>query len=151
MTYIFAKTFVHDLDAMAAFYEAVFGLIPFGRHQDKMLGRDVDEVTYQSSYPGGPALTLIKYLDSTAPTAGEAVQGYMSDELEALVERALAHHDPHRITRDQSDEREGQQRDAQEGGYEHQQSLEKVSQHERTLLVVMQIQKKQASNLTPAM
>lgn len=91
MTYIFAKTFVHDLDAMAAFYEAVFGLIPFGRHQDKMLGRDVDEVTYQSSYPGGPALTLIKYLDSTAPTAGEAVQGYMSDDLEALVERALAH------------------------------------------------------------
>lgn len=91
MTYIFAKTFVHDLDAMAAFYEAVFGLIPFGRHQDEMLGRKVDEVTYQSSYPGGPALTLIRYLDSTAPTAGEAVQGFMSDDLEALVERALAH------------------------------------------------------------
>jgi predicted enzyme related to lactoylglutathione lyase len=48
-------------------------------------------VTYQSSYPGGPALTLIKYLDSTAPTAGEAVQGFMSDDLEALIERALAH------------------------------------------------------------
>lgn len=91
MTYIFAKTFVHDLDAMASFYENVFGLIPFGRHQDEMLGRKVDEVTYQSSYPGGPALTLIKYLDSTAPTAGEAVQGFMSDDLEALVERALAH------------------------------------------------------------
>lgn len=91
MTYIFAKTFVHDLDAMATFYENVFGLIPFGRHQDEMLGRKIDEVTYQSSYPGGPALTLIKYLDSTAPTAGEAVQGFMSDDLEALVERALAH------------------------------------------------------------
>lgn len=91
MTYIFAKTFVYDLDAMASFYENVFGLIPFGRHQDRMLGREVDEVTYQSSYPGGPALTLIKYLDSTAPTAGEAVQGFMSDDLEALVERALAH------------------------------------------------------------
>jgi predicted enzyme related to lactoylglutathione lyase len=91
MTYIFAKTFVHDLDAMASFYETVFGLIPFGRHQDEMLGRKVDEVTYQSSYPGGPALTLIKYLDSTEPTAGEAVQGFMSDDLEALVARALAH------------------------------------------------------------
>lgn len=91
MTYIFAKNFVHDLDAMASFYEAVFGLIPFGRHQDRMLGRDVDEVTYQSSYPGGPALTLIKYLDSTGPVAGEAVQGFMSDNLEALVERALAY------------------------------------------------------------
>jgi predicted enzyme related to lactoylglutathione lyase len=91
MTYIFAKTFVHDLDAMTSFYENVFGLIPFGRHQDAMLGRQVDEVTYQSSYPGGPALTLIKYLDSTGPVAGEAVQGFMSDNLEALVERALAH------------------------------------------------------------
>jgi len=91
MTYIFAKTFVHDLDAMASFYENVFGLVPFGRHQDEMLGRKIDEVTYQASYPGGPALTLIKYLDSTAPTAGEAVQGFMSDNLEALVERALAH------------------------------------------------------------
>jgi predicted enzyme related to lactoylglutathione lyase len=91
MTYIFAKTFVHDLDAMAAFYEKVFGLVPYGRHQDEMFGRKIDEVTYQSSYPGGPALTLIKYLDSTGPTAGEAVQGFMSDNLEALVERALAH------------------------------------------------------------
>lgn len=90
MTYVFAKTFVHDLDAMAAFYEQVFGLVPFGRHQDEMLGRQVDEITYQASYPGGPALTLIKYLDSAGPTAGEAVQGFMSDDLEALVVRALS-------------------------------------------------------------
>lgn len=91
ITYLFAKTFVHDLDAMAAFYENVLGLIPFGRHQDEMFGRKIDEITYQSSYPGGPALTLIKYLDSTGPVAGEAVQGFMSDDLEALVARALAH------------------------------------------------------------
>lgn len=91
MTYLFAKTFVHDLDAMASFYENVFGLVPFGRHQDEMLGRKIDEITYQSSYPGGPALTLIKYLDSAGPTAGEAVQGFMSDNLDALVERALVH------------------------------------------------------------
>lgn len=90
MTHIFAKTFVHDLDAMASFYETVFGLVPFSRHQDSMLGRQIDEITYQSSYPGGPALTLIKYLDSTGPVAGEAVQGFMSDNLEAVVERALA-------------------------------------------------------------
>ena len=90
MTYMFAKTFVHDLDAMAAFYEAVFGLVPFGRHKDAMLGREIDEITYQASYPGGPALTLIKYLDSTGPTAGEAVQGFMTNDLEAAVERARA-------------------------------------------------------------
>lgn len=90
MTYIFAKTFVHDLDAMASFYENVFGLVPFGRHQDAMFGRKIDEITFQASYPGGPALTLIKYLDSTGPQAGEAVQGFMTQDLEAVVERALA-------------------------------------------------------------
>lgn len=90
MTYIFAKTFVHDLDAMASFYENVFGLVPFGRHQDAMFGREIDEITFQASYPGGPALTLIKYLDSTGPQAGEAVQGFMTQDLEAVVERALA-------------------------------------------------------------
>ena len=88
--YSFSKTFVHDLDAMAAFYEEVFGLIPFNRHQDVMLGRAIDEITYQSTYQGGPALTLIKYMDSTVPAQGESVQGYITEDLEALVARAVA-------------------------------------------------------------
>jgi predicted enzyme related to lactoylglutathione lyase len=91
MTYIFAKTFVHDLDAMANFYQNVLGLIPNNRHQDQMFGRPIDEITFQASYSGGPALTLIKYLDSDGPLAGEAVQGFMTDDLEAVVERTLAH------------------------------------------------------------
>jgi len=86
--YGFAKTFVHDLDAMASFYEDVLGLIPFNRHQDVMLGRQIEEITYQSTYQGGPALTLIKYMDSKGPQAGEAVQGFITEDLEALVERA---------------------------------------------------------------
>jgi predicted enzyme related to lactoylglutathione lyase len=90
MTYVFAKTFVHDLDAMASFYEKVLGLIPHNRHQDAMFGRAIDEITYQASYPGGPALTLIKYMDSKGPTAGEAVQGFMTDDLEGVVERAIS-------------------------------------------------------------
>lgn len=88
--YGFAKTFVHDLDAMAAFYEEVFGLIAFNRHQDTMFGRPIDEITYQSTYQGGPALTLIKFLDSTGPSVGESVQGYVTEDLEALVRRAEA-------------------------------------------------------------
>lgn len=91
MTYLFAKTFVHDLDAMGAFYEAVFGLVRLDRHSDAMLGREIDEIMYQASYPGGPALTLISYRDSTAPVAGEAVQGFMTDDIEGVVARALAH------------------------------------------------------------
>lgn len=90
MSYIFGKTFVHDLDAMAKFYEEVLGVVPHNRHQDVMLGREIDEITYCPAYPGGPALTLIKYLDSIGPVAGEAVQGFLSQDLEATVARALA-------------------------------------------------------------
>lgn len=86
--YSFAKTFVHDLEAMGTFYEKVFGLIPYNRHQDAMLGRKIDEITYQSSYPGGPALTLIQYLDSRGPATQESVQGFVTEDLEALCQRA---------------------------------------------------------------
>ena len=43
--YVFSKIHVHDLNAMAKFYEAVFGLVPFNRHQDSMFGRKIDEIT----------------------------------------------------------------------------------------------------------
>lgn len=86
--YGFAKVFVHDLDAMGRFYEEVFGLIPFNRHQDVMLGRKIDEISFQASTPGGGALTLIHYLDSKGPLAGESVQGFTTTDIQALVKRA---------------------------------------------------------------
>lgn len=86
--YGFSKVFVHDLDAMARFYEAVFGLVPFNRHQDMMFGREIDEISYHATAPGAGALTLIQYLDSTEPTAGESVQGFTTTDIEALVKRA---------------------------------------------------------------
>ena len=36
------------------------------------------------------ALTLIQYLDSKAPLAGESVQGFTTTNIEALVKRAVA-------------------------------------------------------------
>ena len=47
--YGFSKVFVHDLDAMAAFYEDVFGLVRFNRHQDEMFGRKIDEISFQTN------------------------------------------------------------------------------------------------------
>ncbi len=88
--YVFSKVFVHDLEAMGAFYEEVFGLIPFNRHKDVMLGREIDEVTYQATSPGGPALTLIHYVDSEGPSRDESVQGFTTTDIEALVARAQA-------------------------------------------------------------
>lgn len=88
--YGFSKIFVHDLERMAEFYEEVFGLVRFDRHQDIMLGRKIDEITFQATYPGGSSLTLIKYLDSTAPTVGESVQGFITTDIHALAKRAEA-------------------------------------------------------------
>jgi predicted enzyme related to lactoylglutathione lyase len=88
--YGFSKVFVHDLDAMAAFYQEVFGLVPFNRHEDEMLGRKIDEITYQATQPGGGSLTLIRFLDSIGPVAGESVQGFTTSDIQALVRRATA-------------------------------------------------------------
>jgi predicted enzyme related to lactoylglutathione lyase len=87
---VFAKVFVHDLHAMAAFYEAVFGLVRIFEHKDAMLGRAIEEISYQAAYPGGLEVTLISYLDSTGPTAGESVIGFTTTDIAALVERARA-------------------------------------------------------------
>jgi len=86
--YGFAKVFVRDLDAMGRFYEEVFGLIPFNRHSDVMLGRKIDEISYQATSAGGGALTLIHYVDGNAPFVGESVQGFTTTDIEALVRRA---------------------------------------------------------------
>ena len=89
--YVFAKTFVRDLDAMGRFYSEVFGLVENNRHTDVMLGRAISEITYKPSAgreTGG--LTLISYLDGDVPTAGEAVQGFFTSDLEAVCNRALA-------------------------------------------------------------
>jgi predicted enzyme related to lactoylglutathione lyase len=84
----FSKVFVQDLHAMAAFYEEVFGLIPLNRHEDVMLGRKIDEITYQATDPGGGSLTLIQYLDSKGPITGESVLGFTTSDIHALVKRA---------------------------------------------------------------
>ncbi|MBY0400970.1 VOC family protein [Myxococcota bacterium] len=86
--YGFSKVFVRDLDAMGGFYEEAFGLIPFNRHADVMLGRKIDEISFQATSAGGGALTLIHYVDGNAPSAGESVQGFTTTDIEALVRRA---------------------------------------------------------------
>jgi len=89
--YVFAKTFVADLEAMGRFYAEVFGLVENNRHTDVMFGRPISEITYKPSAGrevGG--LTLISFLDGNPPAAGEAVQGFITQDLEAVCQRALA-------------------------------------------------------------
>ena len=87
---VFCKVFVHDLPAMAAFNEEVFGLVRIFEHSDEMMGRMISEISYGAGYPGGTELTLIHYHDSLAPMAGESVIGFTTTNLDSCVARAKA-------------------------------------------------------------
>ena len=87
---VFSKVFVHDLAAMAAFYEQVFGLVRIFEHSDSMMGRQISEIGYQAGFPGGLELTLIHYHDSTGPVVGELVVGFTTTDLDACIARAKA-------------------------------------------------------------
>jgi predicted enzyme related to lactoylglutathione lyase len=87
---VFCKVFVHDLPAMAAFYEEVFGLVRIFEHSDEMMGRQISEISFGAGYPGGTELTLIHYHDSKALLAGESVVGFTTTDLDACVSRARA-------------------------------------------------------------
>ncbi len=87
---VFCKVFVHDLPAMADFYEEVFGLVRIFEHSDDMMGRMISEISFGAGYPGGTELTLIHYHDSTAPIAGESVVGFTTTDLNACILRAKA-------------------------------------------------------------
>lgn len=85
---VFCKVFVHDLPAMAAYYEEVFGLVRIFEHSDEMMGRMISEISFGAGYPGGTELTLIHYHDSTGPVSGESVVGFTTTDLNACVARA---------------------------------------------------------------
>lgn len=87
---VFCKVFVHDLAAMAAFYEEVFGLVRIFEHSDDMMGRAISEISFGAGYPGGTELTLIHYHDSVGPIAGESVVGFTTTDLDTCMARARA-------------------------------------------------------------
>jgi len=89
----FCKLVVADLDRCAAFYRAVFGLADWTRvtHDNSATsGGPIDEITFRSTAAGGASLTLIKLVDRPPPPIGEAIMGFMTADLGALCDRALA-------------------------------------------------------------
>ncbi|MEZ4289753.1 MAG: hypothetical protein R3E53_04105 [Myxococcota bacterium] len=89
--YGFSKVFVHDLDAMAAFYEDVFGWCASTGTRTRCSGGKIDEISFQATARPAPARSRwIKRVDRTGPLAGESVQGFTTSDLDALVARAEA-------------------------------------------------------------
>ena len=89
----FCKLLVNDLETTAAFYRKVFGLADWKRvaHDNSATtGGPIDEITFRNTAAGGPSLTLLKTLDRRAPPIGEAIMGFITSDLTALLERAKA-------------------------------------------------------------
>ena len=89
----FCKFLVNDLETTAAFYRAVFGLADWKRvaHDNSATtGGPIDEISFRSTAAGGPSLTLLKTVDRPAPPVGEAIMGFITSDLSALLDRAKA-------------------------------------------------------------
>ena len=86
----FTKLIVEDLDKSAAFYLAVCGLVEVGRADDRIAGRPITEVYFKADPPGTGSFTLTKFRDAVRPAVQAVILGFIADDIDAFVSRALA-------------------------------------------------------------
>jgi catechol 2,3-dioxygenase-like lactoylglutathione lyase family enzyme len=89
-TFGFTKLVVGDLEKMAAFYTSVCGVVEQQRVLDEVAGRKTSEILYNPGTPGGPTFALLRFLDSPKPASSEVILGFMTPDIDAFLERALA-------------------------------------------------------------
>lgn len=88
----FCKMVVADLDKVADFYREVFGLIEWQRvkmEQSSTTGGPLEEIIFSATKDGGPSLTIVELKDRAAPPQGETILGFATDDIEALLDRAV--------------------------------------------------------------
>lgn len=81
------KLIVHDLEKAAAFYCEAYGFEQTGRIQADIGDEPIDEIMLGKPDAGGPGLIVMKWVERPAPVNGEVLLVFMTDDLEALVER----------------------------------------------------------------
>lgn len=87
--FAFTKLVVHDLEKMAAFYGEVYGLHVVNRVRGVSIGDEVIDEMMMGADPSAQwsSLVLLKYVGRTASPNGEAILGFTTDDLPALLER----------------------------------------------------------------
>jgi lactoylglutathione lyase len=85
----FTKLVVADLERMAAFYGAVYGLTEVARYRAEVNGHPIEEVILGCE-GASSGLILFAYLDHDSPTTGEVLLGFTTDNVGALFERGVA-------------------------------------------------------------
>lgn len=89
--FAFTKLVVADLEAMHEFYTTVFGLRELNRVEAAINDRPIREIMYHPTSEGGAPLVLFHFDGTDTPVNEEAILGFMSDDLDALVANAVAH------------------------------------------------------------
>ena len=84
----FVKLVVDDLEAVARFYEQVFGMTRTAQfHAESEMG-PIDEIVLDSGE--GARLIIVKWLERAAPPAGELMLGFRTTAIDQLFEDASA-------------------------------------------------------------
>ncbi len=86
----FTKLIVDDVDKMAAFYSEVYGLKPIDRIQSEIGGDRIDEILLGANGENVGGVVLLKFVDKDPPANGEVILGFITEDIDVLVDRVLA-------------------------------------------------------------
>lgn len=97
-SFSFTKLIVDDEEAQAEYYHQVYGLNKQQRVQNDASGaagaiREV--IMGPGDTMSSESLVMFKFLDRPAPRDQEAILGFITEDLDALAERVLAHGGKH--------------------------------------------------------
>ncbi|MFI6792082.1 VOC family protein [Nonomuraea sp. NPDC050383] len=88
--FAFTKLLVADLEAAAAFYSAVLGLLTRHRVTGGEGEAAYQEIILSAAEDDGPSLILLHRPHQAAPDPGETVLGFVVDDVEQVVRQARA-------------------------------------------------------------
>jgi len=86
----FTKLLVDDLEKTADFYKAVCNLTETARVEDAIGGRKISEILFAPTAENAGTFVLLKFLDAPKPTNDEVILGFITDDVDAFVSRAIA-------------------------------------------------------------
>jgi predicted enzyme related to lactoylglutathione lyase len=87
----FTKAIVADLEAMAKFYQSVFGLKEVMRVQEDLAGEPIDEIILSPSGEMTPSsFILLRFVERQPPAASDSILGFITADLPALLQRVRA-------------------------------------------------------------
>lgn len=88
--FAFTKLVVADLEAAHAFYTSVFGITELARVTADIGGRGIQEIMYVPTREGGAQFVLLTFTDLETPRDDEVILGFMTDDIDGVVSRAVA-------------------------------------------------------------